>query len=75
MIHENTFAITVPNWCRIGFYIRWYNPDCTGVNDWVREKIIGYGYNGFFHQASNCPLYFTEFSEYGKTVILEDEYE
>ena len=73
MIHENTFAITIPSWCKIGAWIKWYASDVTGC-DWVREKIIGYGYDGFFHQAHNCPLYFTKFSEYGKTVILE-EYE
>lgn len=60
-------TIEIPNWCRIGLYIRWDAPEITGQR-WVREEIIAYGYNGFFHQAHNCPLYFTKFSEYGKTV-------
>ena len=60
-------TIEIPNWCRIGLYIRWDAPEITGQR-WVREEIIAYGYGGFFHQAYNCPLYFTKFSEYGKTV-------
>lgn len=73
MITENTFTIEVPNWCKIGSYIEWYNPISTGLTSWVTEIIIGYGYDGFYHQASNCPLYFTKFSEYGKTVRLKEE--
>ena len=60
--------IEVPDWCTIGSYIEWYDPVTTGVECWVRERIVAFGYNGFFHQATNCPMYFTEFSEYGKTV-------
>ena len=75
MNDKNTFTIEIPSWCKIGMWVKWYAPNRTGLKDWVREKIIGYGYDGFFHQASNCPLYFTKFSEYGKTVILEDDYE
>ena len=63
-------TINIPDWCYIGLFIEWHAPEITG-KDWVREKIIAFGYNGFFHQASNCPMYFTEFSEYGKTVRLE----
>lgn len=70
---QETFTIEVPSWCKIGMYIKWYAPYITGLTDWVREKIIGYGYDGFFHQAPNCPLYYTKFSEYGKTVRLEEE--
>ena len=72
MTNKDTFTIEIPNWCKIGFYIRWHAPDRTG-HDWVRERIIGYGYDGFFHQAHNCPVYFTRFTEYGKTVELEEE--
>lgn len=68
---KETFTIEIPNWCRIGMYIKWYAPNITG-RDWVREEIISYGYDGFFHQAHNCPVYYTKFSEYGKTVELED---
>lgn len=62
--------LEIPDWCKIDQYISWNAPHITGQT-WVRERIIGYGYNGFFHQATNCPLYFTEFEEYGKTVKLE----
>ena len=62
--------LEIPDWCKIGLYIEWDAPNVTGYC-WVREKIIAYGYNGFFHQSHNCPLYFTEFSEFGKTVRLE----
>lgn len=61
--------IKVPEWCRIGWTIEWNHPEETGM-DWVQETIVAYGYDGFFHQAHNCPLYYTEFSEYGKTVRL-----
>ena len=72
MTAKNTFTIEVPNWCKIGLYIEWYAPMITGKTSWVREKIISYGYDGFFHQAPYCPVYFTKFSEYGKTVRLEE---
>lgn len=62
--------IEIPDWCKIGAYIEWDNPHLTGQR-WVREKIIAYGNGGFFHQGANCPMYFTKFSEYGKTVRLE----
>ena len=64
-------TIEIPNWCRIGRYIEWNAPQITG-NPWVREEIIAFGYDGFFHQAHNCPMYFTKFAEYGKTVRLKE---
>ena len=64
-------TIEIPDWCRIGLYIQWNAPNLTGM-EWVREKIVAFGYDGFFHQAHNCPMYFTEFSEYGKTVKVEE---
>jgi hypothetical protein len=63
-------TIEVPDWCKIGTYVEWHEPRLTGY-DWVRERIVAFGYDGFFHQALNCPMYFTKFSEYGKTVRLE----
>lgn len=60
-------AINIPEWCVIGDFIQWHAPEITG-EDWVLEKIISYGADGFFHQSHNCPIYFTKFSEYGKTV-------
>lgn len=62
-------VIEVPDWCKIGTYIEWHAPSTTGM-DWVRERIIAYGVDGFFHQGSNCPMYYTKFSEYGRTVRL-----
>ena len=73
MNNTDTFTIEIPSWCKIGTRIKWYNPDITG-HDWVFERIISYGYDGFFHQAHNCPVYFTKFTEYGKTVELAEEY-
>lgn len=64
--------IEVPDWCIIGQYILWSNRRCTGF-DWVKERIIGYSDTGFFHRGdSSCPVYHTEFSEFGKTVKLYD---
>ena len=59
--------IEIPDWCKIGTLIKWKAPHITGCN-WVTEKIIAFGYDGFFHQSHNCPMYFTKFNEYGKTV-------
>ena len=63
-------TIDIPDWCKIGTFIEWNAPRITGM-PWVREKIIAFGYDGFFHQTVNCPMYFTKFSEYGRTVRLE----
>lgn len=59
--------IEVPDWCIIGKFVEWNEPDITG-NEWVKEKILSYGRDGFFHQASYCPIYYTKFTEYGKTI-------
>ena len=64
---EDYFSIVIPKWCSIGKYIAWNDPQITGY-EWVNEKILSYGIDGFFHQGYNCPVYFTKFSEYGKTV-------
>lgn len=60
-------TIQVPDWCVIGKYVAWSNEALTGAK-WVSEKILSYGVDGFFHRGSNCPVYYTKFSEYGKTV-------
>ena len=63
-------TLEIPDWCIIGKIIEWNRPDLTGT-EWVREEILSFGYNGFFHQGCsnpNYPIYYTEFSEYGKTV-------
>ena len=59
--------INVPDWCQIGKHIAWSNEQITGM-PWVHEVIYAYGVDGFFHRSHNCPMYFTKFSEYGKTV-------
>ena len=69
-------TIELPNWARIGaevlvkdtWMIRGDNP-----KEWYVEKIIAFGYNGVFHQAHNCPIYFTEFNQYGKTIKLRGD--
>lgn len=60
--------IDIPDWCVIGKYIEWRNPYITGY-EWVKEKIISYGVDGFFHQEHNCPVYYSKFSDYGKTIM------
>lgn len=60
-------TIEIPDWCIIGKTIEWYNPLITGF-DWVTEKIVAYGKDGFFHQSYDCPMYYTKFDEYGKTI-------
>ena len=69
-------TIELPNWARIGAkvlvkdtkMIRGDSP-----NNWYVEKIIAFGYDGVFHQAKDCPIYFTEFKQYGKTIKLKGE--
>lgn len=68
--------IELPDWARIGAkvlvkdvkLVRGDNPE-----DWYTEKIIAFGYDGVFHQAHNCPMYYTKFDEYGKTIKLKGE--
>ena len=61
-------VINIPDWCKLDLVIEWYASKQTGIEGWVKERIIGYVYDGFLHQASNCPIYKTKFSEYGKTI-------
>lgn len=62
-------VINVPDWCIIGKYVEvlMYDPNY-GESKWFKEKIISYSEDGFFHQAHNCPVYHTPFSNYGLTV-------
>jgi len=60
-------TIEVPDWCIIGKWIEWNAPYITG-NEWATERIISYGKDGFFHQAHNCPVYYSSFLEYGKRI-------
>ena len=70
-------TIELPDWARIGNIIEvrdYALKRGDDSNHWYRERIISFGYNGVFHQAAYCPVYFTEFEEYGKTIRLpEDE--
>lgn len=76
MMNETPRIIVLPPWARIGVWvlikdvqrIRGDDP-----NEWWSEKIVGFGYDGVFHQACNCPVYYTKFSEYGKTIKLKEE--
>lgn len=60
-------TIEIPDWCVIGKIIEWSAPAING-NKWVKEKIISYGIDGFFHQAHNCPVYYSKFAEYRKKI-------
>lgn len=60
-------TIEVPDWCVIGKVVEWNAPHITG-NEWVCEKILSYGLDGFYHQGHNCPVYYSKFSGYGKTI-------
>ena len=59
--------IKIPDWCVIGSFVEWNAPHYTGAK-WVKERIVAYGQDGFFHQAKNCPMYYTKFDEFLKTV-------
>ena len=43
-------TIEIPDWCVIGKYVEWNASHITG-NEWVTEKIISYGIDGFFHKV------------------------
>lgn len=74
-VKEKTMmTIEIPDWARIGkiIYVKDVKRDRgDDPNEWYKEYIIAYGYDGIFHQAHNCPLYYSKFSEYGKTIRKE----
>ena len=73
---ENTYVIEIPNWCKIDRLVEIKDIRCIRGDDknhWYKERIISFGYDGFFHKAYNCPVYYTEFEEFGKTVRLVEE--
>ena len=47
-------TIEIPDWCVIGKYVEWNASHITG-NEWVTEKIISYGIDGFFPQRKLLP--------------------
>lgn len=62
-------VIEIPDWCYIGKQIEFLSYDTTlGRHVWLKDYIISYSDNGFFHQATCCPVYHNKFSDYGKTV-------
>ena len=68
--------IELPRWARIGNTVLVKDVDMIrGDNPthWYTEKIISFGYDGVFHQAPACPVYYTKFDEYGKTIKLKGE--
>ena len=70
--------ITVPDWAMIGSYIFVKDIDLVRGDDpehLYEEKIVSYGYDGFFHKAPNCPTYYSKFSDLGKTIFLAKSWE
>jgi len=68
--------IKLPSWARIDAEILIKDVNMIRGADpekWYPERITAFGYDGVFHQAHNCPEYYTKFSEYGKTIKLRDE--
>lgn len=62
-------TLSIPDWCVIGVFVKVQYPrSITGSDDFYKEKIIAYSDNGFFTQASNCPVYHHKFDEWGITV-------
>ena len=61
-------TLTIPDWCRIGATVEHqYRP-----GEWVEEIVHSYGTDGFFHQAYGCPMYYSAYSEFGRTIRLKD---
>lgn len=68
-------TIELPDWARIGMTVLIKDTNKVRGDDsnaWYTETIVAFGYDGVFHQAHNCPMYFTEFTEYGKTIKLKE---
>ena len=62
-------TLTIPDWCRIGATVEYqYRP-----GEWVDEVVHSYGPDGFFHQAYGCPMYYSAYSEFGRTIRLKGQ--
>lgn len=61
--------IEIAEWCKIGRTIEYkmFDPEYEELR-WFEEKIISFGYDGFFHRAFGCPVYYSKFSDYGNTI-------
>lgn len=65
--------IVVPEWCKVGMWIEWHAPKTTGL-DWVNNKIIGYGVDGFYHTCHGChSIYFSKFTDLGDTIRIPEK--
>ena len=71
--HEH--IIDVPDWAKLNEYVLVLHEYDAAIDKpaWLSEKIIGYGYDGVFTQAHNCPVYFYKFSDYGKRIKKNNE--
>lgn len=73
----DNMTIELPSWARIGQMVYVKDVNCIrgdNPNNWFKERIISFGYDGVFHQAAYCPVYYTHFKDYGKKILLEDDY-
>lgn len=62
-------TLTIPDWCRIGATVEYqYRP-----GEWVEEIVHSYGTDGFFHQAYGCPMYYSAYSDFGRTIRLKGQ--
>lgn len=62
-------TLTIPDWCRIGATVEYqYRP-----GEWAEEVVHSYGTDGFFHQAYGCPMYYSAYSEFGRTIRLKGQ--
>ncbi len=68
--------IMIPDWAHIGRTVvvkdtHKYRGD--DRNELWGERVIAYGNDGVFHQEHDCPVYYTEFSKYGKTIFSPED--
>jgi len=70
-------TIELPEWARIDTIVMIKDTECIRGDDpnhWYQEHIISFGYDGVFHQDYACPVYYTKFDAYGKTILTRDDY-
>ncbi len=76
-MNSTDMTIELPSWARIGLMVYVKDVNCIrgdNPNHWFRERIVAFGYDGVFHQAHNCPMYYSHFKDYGDKILLEDDY-
>ena len=77
MNDSTVMTIELPSWARIGLMVYVKDVNCIrGDNptNWFKERIIAFGYDGVFHQAYDCPMYYSHFDDYGEKILSEDDY-